>query len=88
MTASTRPTPAAEVATADLVERLVSVLDDRMTKAGHPAILVVQEHRGVCPPYECSLRCREYRALFVEATAWLAEHRPQETRQLALVEAT
>jgi hypothetical protein len=54
-----------------LIERLVTVLDDRMTKAGHPYALVLQEHRGTCPPYECSARCIEYRALFVEAMAWL-----------------
>lgn len=54
-----------------LIADLMTVLDDRMTKAGHPHQLVTWEHRGVCPPKACSLRCQVYRALFVEASAWL-----------------
>lgn len=71
--------------TRNLIERLLAVLDDRMTKRGHPAALVVQEGMGTCSVRECSLRCRTYRALFVEAVAWLEAH-PAEPRQLALVE--
>lgn len=57
---------------AGLIRELLTVLNDRMTPQGHPYALVLREHRGTCPPYEDSLRCRVYRDLFVRGTAWLS----------------
>lgn len=69
-----------------ILERLLQVLDDRMTTAGHPYALVMTEHRGTCGPYECSLRCQDYRALFVEAQTLLAGQVDAAPAQLALEE--
>ena len=72
----------------DLIERLTQVLDDRMLESGHPAALVQNEHLGTCSVHGCSDRCVSYRALFVEAVAWLDEHPAVTVEQLALLEAT
>ena len=68
----------------DLIARLAAVLEERMTKAGHPAALVLQEHRGICPPRECSARCVEYRALLIEAAEYLEATALQKGQQTAL----
>lgn len=60
--------------TRDLIERLVTVLDDRMTRLGHPYALVQQESLGTCSAWGCSDRCIEYRALFRAGMAWLDAH--------------
>ena len=65
--------------TRSLVDRLVDVLYDRMTDAGHPKIQNEHEHLGVCSVKGDALRCRTYRALFVQATRWLDEH-PEPTQ--------
>ena len=62
----------------EIVEQLMTVLDDRMTKAGHPYALVLHEHRGTCPPRECSLRCQGYRALFETGAGWIAAYSARE----------
>lgn len=67
-----------------LIERLMAVLDSRMTSSGHPYALVTREHLGTCSVWGCSDRCQEYRALFVDGMNWLNEHPEEETQQLAL----
>lgn len=83
-----RPTTAREDERAwQLVHELTTVLDDRMTKSGHPYALITQEGRGTCTVKECSLRCTVYRDLFVRATAWLEEHKVKTPAQLSLLDA-
>lgn len=56
----------------ELIEALAAVLEERMTPQHHPYALVMREHRGTCPPRECSARCTAYRALLIEAAEYLA----------------
>lgn len=57
------PVPAA------LLERLLGVLADNLSKTGHALQFVAWESRGSCPPTGHTERCAEYRALFMEVDA-------------------
>jgi hypothetical protein len=62
---------------------LVGALAERFSKAGHPMAFVTQEHRGLCPPYECGPTCIRLRALLLEACD-LLEAEMQQPQQIDL----
>lgn len=77
---------------AELIRRMTALLVSRMTKVGHLAAVVVQEHRGNCSPRACTPACEEAGALIVEADHWLTEYeqavaveRPTQGRLLEVV---
>jgi hypothetical protein len=70
----------------DLVRRLAETLEERFNTYGHPAALILnREHRGTCPPYECSARCQVYRALLIEAAQYLDATQTPSAEQLPLL---
>lgn len=71
-------------ATVELIGRLAAALEERFSDAGHVMQQNHREHQGHCPVTGCSLRCRTYAALLVDAAEWLEEHGEQAPRQPGL----
>lgn len=63
-----------------LLAGLLTVLDERMTRRGHPFALVTQESLGTCSAWGCSDRCLAYRALFVAGEQLLNEQAEHPTQ--------
>jgi hypothetical protein len=71
----------------ELIGRLAELLATRITKAGHLAAIVPQEHRGNCPVQGCGPACIEANAVLllavehlegalgIERDAWMARLR-------------
>lgn len=57
----------------DLVARMLVELEERMTSAGHRAMLANREHRGHCPHNGDAPGCVRLRGLIAEAERYLAE---------------
>lgn len=76
------------MADCELIGRLAELLATRMTRAGHLAAIVPQEHRGSCPANKpCTPACQEASAVLllaveclegalgIEPSAWMARIR-------------
>jgi hypothetical protein len=50
-----------------LFRDLVGALTERFSGAGHIMQQIDWEHRGHCPPGECSMRCTTYTRLLLDA---------------------
>lgn len=59
----------------DLIERLATALDARMTKSGHLAQIVSHEHLGVRSWKGCGKPCLAARLLLIEAAEHLTGER-------------
>jgi len=70
----------------ELIRRLTALLCSRMTRVGHLAQVVTQEHRGNCSHRSCTPACIEAGDLLVAADAYLAEHELSMDRQVSLFE--
>jgi hypothetical protein len=68
--------PTAGVEERELVRRMLAMLVDFSTTAGHLAMRVPQEHMGVCTGRRsgCAASCREWGELLELGTLYLNEH--------------
>jgi hypothetical protein len=61
-----------------LLKTAAQIVASRMTKAGHLAQVVTQEHRGNCRHDRCTPACIEAGDFMVAVDEWLTAHeRPQ-----------
>ena len=71
MTASARPSPAAEAGTVDLVREAVRAVAETFTTSGHLAQRVDNEHLGYCSCRRCDSRCVRQWERFERLMTWL-----------------
>lgn len=71
--------------TDDLIWRLTELLRTRMTKAGHLAQIVPQEHRGVCPVGGCAPSCVAAQQAITSAVEYLEAALAEQPEQMELI---